>query len=251
MYATRSRLFLFSHIANFVPVKRSFCYNVMAALGQTEKIKIHYFGIKGAAGLATICMEQGGVDYEAQAYTGEEWGEFKPKTPNGQMPCMEFPDGTLMAESGAISRVAAAQAGLLGEGRDFAKSEMLVGMTADLWKLVAGKVPTRITVTDWTAEKTTSYNEQDKPKIQASLERYPKHLVGDGARFTARGDTMGELELWYRMYQLINGPYPNLLEEVTGLKPFYERVGELQGPKKFATDATKFGELPNYFVPFP
>lgn len=223
----------------------------MAQLGQTEKITLHYFKMKGAAGLTTIILEQGGCDYGAKGYSFEEWQEFKSKTPNGQMPCFEYEDGTILAESGASARVAAAQAGLLGEGRDFAMSEMLMGMTSDLWKLVGGNVPTIMTVKNWTAEKTTAWTDGFRPKVIASLDRFKKYPKGDGARFTERGDTMGELELWYRMYQLISGPFPDLLAEVPVLAPFYKRVSELQGPTKFATDGTKFGELPNYFVAFP
>eukprot|EP00933_Yihiella_yeosuensis_P052029 TRINITY_DN50003_c0_g1_i1.p1 TRINITY_DN50003_c0_g1~~TRINITY_DN50003_c0_g1_i1.p1 ORF type:complete len:224 (-),score=64.12 TRINITY_DN50003_c0_g1_i1:194-865(-) len=223
----------------------------MPLLGQTEKITIHYFKIKGAAGAATIVMEQGGLDYGAKAYSFEEWQEFKPKTPNGQLPCFEYEDGTMLAESGSAMRVAAAQAGLLGEGRDFAKSEMLIGMTTDLWKLVGGQVPTMMTVTNWDEAKVKTCKEETLPKIIASLGRYPKHLVGDGARFTERGDTLGELEFWYRLYQLINGAMPDVLTAVPELKAFYDRVSQLQGPKKFAANETKFGEMPHYFVPLP
>jgi glutathione S-transferase len=220
-------------------------------LGQSEKITLHYFMIKGAIGTATICLEQGGIEYEAKAYTMEDWAAFKPKTLTGQLPCLEYEDGTMIAESGAVSRVAAAKAGLLGEGRDFAKSEMLLGMTVDLWKLVAGNVPTIITVGNWTAEKDKAWTDEHRPKVKTSVERYVKLLVGDSARFTNRGDTLGELDLWYRLSQLVNGAWPDLLTEVPGLKAFYERVAELQGPKKFYTDQTKFGALPAYFVPMP
>lgn len=87
----------------------------MPQLAQTEKLTIHYFNMKGAAGLATLCLEQGNCDYEATAHSWDDWqNNFKPKTPTGLMPLFEYSDGTMVPESGALSRVAAAQAGLLG-----------------------------------------------------------------------------------------------------------------------------------------
>lgn len=53
-----------------------------AQLKQDEKITLHYFGVRGAASLATVCFEQAGVDYEAKAYMMDTWPEFKPTGPN-------------------------------------------------------------------------------------------------------------------------------------------------------------------------
>ncbi len=270
-----------------------------AQLEQTEAVTIHYFKLKGAAGLATLCFEQGGIEYNAKSYSFPEWGDFKPKTPTGKMfcwemnecgnvqccatycvstttqgmcskiemispiqlksttglmPLIEYSDGTMIAESGAIARVAAARAGLLGVGRDFARSEMLIGMTSDLWKLVGGNAPTVITVAPggaFTPEKAEAWVKEWKPKIKTSVERYVKLLLDGGDRFTTKGELIGELELWYRLYQLIEGPYAEILDEVPALKPFYARMSALTGPKKLHENQTKFGELPNYFVPMP
>lgn len=156
----------------------------------------------------------------------------------------------MLAESGAIARVAASQGGLLGEGRDFAKSEMLIGMGQDLWKILGPVAPTMMTVDKWDAEKAKAFQEA-KPKIKEFCMKYPKFLVGDKARFTERGDTMGELDLWIKLYMMINGCYPEILTDVPELKNFYDRLSAMPGPKKYADNTTKFGALMNYFVPIP
>jgi len=223
----------------------------MAQLSQSEAFTIHYFGVRGAASVATIVLEQGGVGYKVKKYSFEEWAEFKPKSPTGFLPLIEYADGTFVGESGAISRVAAAQAGLLGEGRDFGRSEMLIGMLADTMKIAGGNVPTMMTVGNWSPEKTEAYNKEYKPKIKASLERLPKLLLEGADRFTTNGNLLGELDLWFRLFQLVNGPYGDLFTDIPGLKPFYDRVSKLQGPKNFDENKTQFGEIPNYFVPLP
>lgn len=224
----------------------------MPQLGQGEKIALHYFRLKGAVGVSTICLEEGGIDYSATAYSKEEWEAFKPKTPNGQLPVFEYPDGTMLSESGAMAHVAAAQADLLGEGRDFAKSEMLLGMTTDLWKLVAGNVPTIMTSATFPPEKKAAWWKEFRPRVIASLERYPKLLTESGDAFTGLGKTLGELDLWYRLSQLVSGPMPNLFsasETLARLKPFYDRVAALKGPSAWTGNTTKFGEMPHYFAP--
>lgn len=225
-------------------------------LAQSEPVTLHYFGLKGAAGTTTIVLEQGGLEYSVKIYDFPAWGAFKPQTPTGLLPLMEYSDGTMIAESGALARAAAAQAGLLGEGREFARSEMLMGMIADTWKLVGGNAPTIMTVKEggsWNDEKKKAWEEEFQPKIKASLERFGKVLLPEGDRFTTSGDLLGELELWYRLYQLIlpYGGKDKLFGDVSVLKPFYDRVSELPGPKKFSAGETKWGQQPDYFCAVP
>ena len=70
----------------------------------------------------------------------DQWPDLKPNTPNGQLPICTLEDGTVIPESGAIMRACAAQTGLLGTGKDFVISEMLIGMTGDLVKETFGRL---------------------------------------------------------------------------------------------------------------
>lgn len=215
-----------------------------------ETFTLHYFGLKGAGALATILLEQKDVPYEAKAYSFDTWPGFKPKCPTGLLPVIEYKDGVMIPESGAISRVAACRAGLLGTGRDFAISEMLMGLNSDLWDNVKGNVPTIMTVSNWSAEKTAKWNDEFKGKVKMQLGKYGTFLKG-GDKFTSNGCCMGEMELWLRLFMLINGAYPDVLTDVSSLKPFYDRMSAEKGPSKLVNHQTKFGQLPDYFCPFP
>ena len=75
--------------------------------------KLHYFNAMGRAELIRFVFAQAGVPYEDIRLTSEQWAEFKPKTPYGQMPVLEV-DGKMLAGSGPIERFLAEQYGLAG-----------------------------------------------------------------------------------------------------------------------------------------
>jgi hypothetical protein len=92
----------------------------------------------------------GGAEYEGQPVgmasfqndlVKDQWPDLKATTPNGQLPTCTLEDGSVIPESGAIMRACAAQTGLLGTGKDFVISEMLIGMTGDLVKDTFGRLP--------------------------------------------------------------------------------------------------------------
>lgn len=220
---------------------------------------LHYFGVKGAAAVTIIVLEQGNVPYKAKNWglDMESWKKFKPNTPTGMMPLMEFDGGDMVAESGACSRVAAMKAGLLGEGLDYARSEQLIGMTADLWKVVGINAPTIMTLDSFKSDpsKVEKFKTEIKPKLTEKLKSYEKLLqLKSGmtsVQFTSTGLTLGEFDLWFRLYQLKNGAYPDVLEDISCLKGFYDRIGKEVGPTKYVNGGSQFGQLMDYFVPLP
>ena len=208
--------------------------------------KLTYFGVKAAGLPATMCLEICGVDYEAEKVGMDDWPALKPTTPTGVLPVAEFADGTKLPESMAIAHACAAAGGLLGEGKNFMISEMLMGLTKDLEKKVMGNVPTIMTVGDWTAEKTAKYNDEVKDDVLTFLKKYDGFLNGD--KFTDSGLTLGEIDLFCKLTM-----FKNAIPEVTtgGLKAFYDRMAEVPGIKKTLAGESKFGELIDYIVAFP
>merc|ERR1719378_588594 len=96
-----------------------------------------------------LCLEVSGKPYDARVVAFDEWAALKPTTPTGVLPYADMPDGSVLAESGAIGRVIAGAAGMLGSGKDFGTSEMLVGMNTDLNKKVMAIAPTVMTIKDF------------------------------------------------------------------------------------------------------
>lgn len=221
----------------------------MAQLNLSCPKKAVYFGLKTPVALPfQFLLEIGGFDYEGKSVGFEEWGELKPKTPTGVLPYMELADGTVLSESGAMARVIAGAAGLLGSGNDFAKSEMLAGMTVDFNKKAMAIAPTVMTVEGFDAAKKTAYAEE-KPGVLEFLTKYEKLLLPAGDRFTEGGTTFGEVDLFAKLYCHANGAFPEVA--TGGLKAFYDRMLALPGIKKVNDGQSKFGALGFYCVAVP
>ena len=75
--------------------------------------KLYYFNSKGRAESIRFVFAQAGVQYEDIRLNQEQWAEFKPKTPYGQMPVLEV-DGKMLSGSGPIERFLAEQYELAG-----------------------------------------------------------------------------------------------------------------------------------------
>lgn len=70
------------------------------------KLKLHYFFLYGRAEAARMALWKAGVEYEDNKVTGDDWKALKEsgKLPFGQMPALEFPDGTVLAQSESIMK---------------------------------------------------------------------------------------------------------------------------------------------------
>lgn len=219
----------------------------MAQLDLAMPKKFCYFGIYTPVALTSQCLlEMSGKEYEGVSVTFEQWGELKPKTPTGCLPYADMPDGSVIAESGAIGRCIAGASGRLGSGKDFIMSEQLAGMTADLNKKAMGLAPTVMTLDGFDAAKKAAY-EEGKGDVIAFVDKYKPFLLASGDRFTESGETFGEVDLFCKMYCHVQGAYPGL---ATGpLAAFYKRMSEIAGVKKVLAGESKFGALGQYLVP--
>lgn len=212
--------------------------------------KFTYFGLKTPVGLPSMClMEVSGKSYEGKSVTFDEWGELKPKTPAGQLPYADMPDGSVICESGAIGRTIAGAAGLLGQGKDFTKSETLCGIIADMNKCVMDSCPTIMTVKDFNYGKKMDFVEKGKPKAMDFCDKLAKNLLPSGDRFTTSGITYGEIVVFCHLHCYANGALPEVAEG--SLKKFYDRMAAVPGIKKVLDGKSKFGPLGSYLVPIP
>ncbi|XP_043251829.1 glutathione S-transferase-like [Colletes gigas] len=75
--------------------------------------KLTYFNVTGLAEGIRFLLHQSGIKFEDKRLTFEEWPEYKPKMPMGQVPVLEI-DGKPYFQSKAISRLIARRNNLYG-----------------------------------------------------------------------------------------------------------------------------------------
>lgn len=88
--------------------------------------KLVYFNLRGRAEIARIILAVGGQEYEDFRFEREQWPEFKPSTPFGQVPVLEVTEGgktVKIAQSLAIARFLARKFNLDGK-TDIEKGEV-------------------------------------------------------------------------------------------------------------------------------
>ncbi|XP_050412608.1 S-crystallin SL11 [Patella vulgata] len=94
--------------------------------------RLHYFHSRGRGEVARLLFHAAGQQFDDVKYNQEGWQAFKPKTPLGQLPCLEI-DGTLYAQSNAINSYLAKELGFYGNGNtDALKVDVIVGVIGDL-----------------------------------------------------------------------------------------------------------------------
>lgn len=211
--------------------------------------KVLYFGLLTPVGMPIMsCLEISRKKYDGQGVSFDEWGDLKPKTPGGQLPYAEMKDGTNICESGAIGRTIAAACGLLGTGKDFSTSEMLVGIASDLNKTAMDCAPTIMTKDKFDSAKKEAFP-AGKQKVLDYCTKAEKFLMEKGDRFTQSGKTYGEIYLFCILYCHAHGAMPEVA--TGGLKAFYDRMEAMAGIKKVIDGSSKFGTLAPYLVPLP
>jgi len=218
----------------------------MAQLGLEAPKKFTYFALATPVGLPSqLLLNLTDSGCEQVAVQFENWDALKPKTPNGQLPYADMPDGSAIFDSGAIGRTIAGAAGLLGTGKEFSVSEQLVGLTTDINKKVFEISPTAMNG-EFTADKKKAFTE-GKPAVLTMLKGYEKSLLPAGDRFTTAGTSFGEVDLFAKLYCWSNGPIPEASQGA--LKPFYDRMANTPGIKKVLDGTSGFGKLQLYMLP--
>lgn len=81
--------------------------------GGHDALRFHYFQLNAVGQFAMYIMEAGGIPYVRETKMSDNWGEWKAKTPFGQMPVLEIPGAGKIAQSMAIVEYLASIAGLI------------------------------------------------------------------------------------------------------------------------------------------
>ena len=79
--------------------------SVAAMSKSPSSIKLTYFNIEGVAEAIRLALILSGTDFEDDLVGFADWAALKPKTPQGQLPIMQFEkDGKVYTQSGALLR---------------------------------------------------------------------------------------------------------------------------------------------------
>uniref|UniRef100_A0A914XIX4 glutathione transferase n=1 Tax=Plectus sambesii TaxID=2011161 RepID=A0A914XIX4_9BILA len=78
------------------------------------KYRLVYFNVQGRAEIARLLFHEAGEKFEDHRIEFSEWPAFKPHTPFGQLPVLEY-NGKQLAQSGTINRFLAHRFGLAGK----------------------------------------------------------------------------------------------------------------------------------------
>ncbi|PZC81046.1 hypothetical protein B5X24_HaOG200242 [Helicoverpa armigera] len=103
------------------------------------KAVFYYFKMKGLGEPCRLLLAYGGVDFEDIRFErhGQEWQDFKPKTPFGQVPILEM-DGKTYAQSYSIARFLGRKFGLGGDNiQEEFEIDQIVDLIDDLRKRAA------------------------------------------------------------------------------------------------------------------
>ena len=193
--------------------------------------KLHYFNAMGRAELIRFVFAQAGVPYEDIRLTSEQWAEFKPKTPYGQMPVLEV-DGKMLAGSGPIERFLAEQYGLAGsnafENADIASIlDVIVDLGQRLIQYFYEKDEAR------KAELKKGLEETHIPKYLGALEkRAAANNSADGWIYGAKV-TYADFGVYLGGAYLLKVMSQNALDNYPALKKLRESVEKLPNIAKW------------------
>lgn len=85
----------------------------MSAAATAGKLKLTYLPVRARAENIRMMFRYAGIDHEDEIVAGPAWQAIKADQPFDKLPALTLADGTVIAQSAAISRLVAQYAGLL------------------------------------------------------------------------------------------------------------------------------------------
>ncbi|KXZ46903.1 hypothetical protein GPECTOR_39g397 [Gonium pectorale] len=214
-------------------------------------LRLHYFAGPGRAEVSRLLFTIGGIPFEDVGYSWETFAEFKPKTPFGQVPVLELPDGKMLAQSGAIDRYVAKLAGLYPEDPlQAALADQVVFQLNDFMDLFT---PT------WTMEKDAKIKARQeilagkgKEKLQA-LAKVLEAAEAEGGYVAGGKLSFADVAVFVNLSgitsPIMDGIPAGLLDEYPVLKAFRNKIAKVPAIKAYYE---KYGEGPRAsFQPDP
>ncbi|XP_022116058.1 glutathione S-transferase 2 [Pieris rapae] len=201
-----------------------------------ENVVLYYFPIKGLGEGLRMLLTYGGQKFEDHRVPKDQWPEFKPKTPFGQMPVLEI-NGKKISQTLAIARYLGRKYGIAGDNLE---ESFEIDQNMDFF-------------TDIRLKASTVMLEQDpaiKEKIKADLEKnyYPEalkklnELIGKNNGHIANGKLSWGDFVIAGVYDAMKNmllQMPDLDEKYPNLSKLRDNVISLPKVKEYVASAPK------------
>lgn len=98
-----------------------------------DTFKLYYYNMRGRAEFIRLVLAAANLSYDDIRFERSEWPEYKPKMVSGQIPVLEFPNGSMqLPQSITIARYIARENGLAGrDNLESAKIDAIVDTQRD------------------------------------------------------------------------------------------------------------------------
>lgn len=200
-----------------------------------KQLRLIYFSIPGRAEVARLLATLGGLEFEDERLTFEEWGQsdLKPKLPFGQLPVLEV-DGEMLAQSSAIDRYLAQLAGLLpSDPWAAALADAAYAYCEDIWMTIYPSFKIKDA-----EEKIKARQELVKGALADKLKLLSKLVESKSGAYLA-GDqiTHGDLAVFCNLSTLqsgwLDGIPTTILDDYPALKAFRQAIANVPAIKAF------------------
>lgn len=190
--------------------------------------KLTYFDYRGRAEYIRYLFLAAGQEFE-DVRVGDDWLEFKPKFPFGQIPVLEV-DGKMLAQSHAIARYLAREFGMAGKTT---WDQAVVDQYVDLFEELH-----RETYKEYYA---VSEEEKKQAVKNANNIAYPKYLklfekaleANDGQYLVGDSLTLADLTLYCGFDSLMIRWNPKLLDAYPKVKAHRQMVESIPKLKEY------------------
>ncbi|XP_047521479.1 glutathione S-transferase 2-like [Pieris napi] len=201
-----------------------------------ENVVLYYFPFKGLGEGLRMLLSYGGQKFEDHRVPKDQWPEFKPKTPFGQMPVLEI-NGKKYSQTLAMSRYLGRKYGIAGDNLE---ESFEIDQNMDFF-------------TDIRLKASTVMLEQDpdiKQKIKDDLEKnyYPvalkklDEIIGKNNGHIANGKlSWGDFVIGgvYDAFKNLLLQMPDLDEKYPNLTKLRDNVVSLPKVKEYVASAPK------------
>jgi len=191
-----------------------------------SKYKLTYFNFYGRAEASRMLFALAGVEYEDHRleWDSEEWKNFKPKTPFGQLPLLAI-DGRVFCQSIVVHRYLANKFGFAGKTEmDKLQADMIVDCIVDLTN------PIEPIFEEADENKKKVLWKAYEPKLDKHLENLNKLLeANNGGNGFFVGDSVTWVDIvWtafvYWIYHMKYGPILDKYSKLVAIRGRVEAV---------------------------